>query len=164
MGYPNRTQSFFEFCVWLCEQKKCYKIISKTFTGKVLIISYSILKKKKGEYKQTVCKASLKIRQNTAVNYQFDVGLLLTALNEDILNIHFRSFFVLYTLPMLFWLWIWCLNLFFFNAIFHFLTKTKNRQNLQQLPLLVELFHLQIEKNNPIQLEFNFQSKTTVYM
>ena len=49
---------------------------------------YSILKKKV-EYKQTVCKASLKIRQNTAVNYQFDVGLLLTALNER----HFEHIF-----------------------------------------------------------------------
>ena len=27
---------------------------------------------------QYVCKASLKIRQNTAVNYQFDVGFIQT--------------------------------------------------------------------------------------
>ena len=34
-----------------------------------------------------------------------------------------------------------------------------NHQNLLQLPLLVKLFHF-----NPIQLEFNLQSKTTFYM
>ena len=77
VGYPNQTQSFFEFRVCLCEQKKCYQIISKTFTGKVLIISY-VKKKNKVEYKQIVCKASLKIRQTAAVNYQLDVGFIQT--------------------------------------------------------------------------------------
>ena len=28
VGYPNETQSFFEFRVWLCEQKMCYQSLT----------------------------------------------------------------------------------------------------------------------------------------
>ena len=84
---------------------------------------------------------------------------------SDILNIHFRSFFVLYTLPMLFCLWIWSLNLFFSMPFSTFWRKRKIVKICNSC-LLWFSFSLADRKKKTRSnfIQSNFQFKTTIYM
>ena len=101
-------------------------------------------RKSRVEYKQTVCKASLKIRQNTAVNYQFDVGLLLKALWTYILD-HFCN---LHTTNA-----VLAMDLVFVSFFqCHFTLFTKNRQISFTVVSSGFIFQLKIEKKTPIKI------------
>ena len=89
VGYPNETQSFFEFRVWLWEQKRCYQYLQSYTT---LPFESNVLQNHKNSWQHWMSNVWTYILDNLCNLHTINVILAMNLMFKPFFWCHFSLF------------------------------------------------------------------------